>query len=392
MSQADTSSRTPSIEHTIAPSSGHSSQVQRGAGEERIASLECLRVAAILGVISQHMTSPELYQKPGATVNLVMCLIEQLRIFAVPFFFLLSGYFFGKSIQAGQPASAILLRYAKWFAPMWLIWTVIYAFIPSNWGETGFGALRPMYWQFVQTIDWIALHPFAFLWYIPPGHQWFLAALLVGLTTAAILHALNLMRVGLPLAAALYVIGLVLRREIFAVQPLPVSQYFTMELGETFLFTLAGWWFSFRLTKPNLKLGVVLAIAGYALAVIEAGIIWHHIDGGLEQFTMGQPMVGTIPFTLGIFLIALAKPTLGRSSVLPSLAKLTFGVYMSHVLVIRALNPVRVWLNPPFLLWDLVMPFVVYLLAVLLTVVLSRTAITNTYLVSVKDTARPMGN
>lgn len=372
-------------------SSASGSLEQRTPQEQRLASLECLRVVAILGVISQHIVSPGLFQKPGTTVNVIISLVEQLRNFAVPFFFLISGYFFGKSIQTGKPVSATLIRYATWFAPMWLIWTAIYAFTPSNWGETGSGVLRPMYWQFLLTIDWITLHPFAFPWFMPPGHQWFLTGLLVGLTTVAFLHSFNLLRVGLAVAAVLYMIGLILRTEIFVVQPLPLSRYFAMELAETLIFTLSGWWLSFHLKKPNLKLGVFLAITGYALAVIESGTIWHHIDKGLEQFTTGQLMLGTIPFTLGIFLIALAKPNLGRSTILPTLAKLTFGVYMSHVLVIRALNPVRVWLNPPFLLWDLVMPFVVYLMAVLLTVILSRVAITNAYLVQVKGPVHLIG-
>lgn len=372
-------------------SSASSPLGQHAPREERLASLECLRVVAILGVISQHMVSPELFQKPGTTVNIVMCLVEQLRIFAVPFFFLVSGYFFGKSIQAGKSASDVLVRYAKWFAPVWLVWTILYAFIPSNWGETDSGVLRPMYWQFLLTIDWITLHPFAFLWFMPPGHQWFLPALIVGLTTVAFLHSFNLMRVGLPVAAVLYLTGVVLRGEIFVLQPLPLPSFLTMELAVTLLFTLSGWWLSFHLKKPNLKLGVLLATTGYILALFEAAAIWHHIDSGLEKFTTGQPMLGTIPLTLGIFLIALAKPDLGRSTMLPSLAKLTFGVYMSHMLVIRALNPVRTWLDPPFLLWDMVMPFVVYLLAISLTVILSRVAITNAYLIQVKGAVHLRG-
>lgn len=368
------------------------SRAQREPKEERLASLECLRVVAILGVISQHFISPQLFQKPGVTVNIVACLIEQLRIFAVPFFFLISGYFFGKSIQAGKSAPDVLLRYAKWFTPMWLIWTVLYAFIPSNWGETGSGILRPMYWQLLQTIDWISLHPFALPWFMPPGHQWFLIALIVGLATVAFLNSFNLVRIGLSVAAVLYVIGLALRGEIFTMQPLPLSSYFIMELASTLLFTLSGWWLSFNLKKPNLKLGVCLTITGYVLAVFEAATIWHHIDNGLEKFTTGQLMLGTIPLALGLFMIALAKPNLGRSTILPSLAKLTFGVYMSHMLIIRILNPVRVWLNPPFLLWDIVMPFVVYLLAVLLTVILSRFAFTNTYLVQVRGVFPRVGS
>lgn len=372
MPQTINHSPTPAICNAPMASSAGGLRGQRAPREERLASLECLRVVAILGVISQHIVSPELFQKPGVTVNIVMCLVEQLRIFAVPFFFLVSGYFFGKSIQAGNSVSNVLIRYAKWFAPVWLVWTVLYAFIPSNWGATGFGVLRPMYWQFLLTIDWITLHPFALPWFMPPGHQWFLPALIVGLTTVAFLHSFNLMRVGLPVAAVLYLTGIVLRSEIFVSQPLPLSSFLTMELAVTLLFTLSGWWLSFHLKKPNLKLGVLLAITGYVLALCEAAAIWHHIDSGLEKFTTGQPMLGTIPLTLGIFLIALAKPNLGRSTILPSLAKLTFGVYMSHILVIRALNPVRVWLAPPFLLWDIVMPFVVYLLAILFSAMLSK--------------------
>lgn len=388
--------------------------MQRAPKEERLASLESLRVLAILGVISQHTLPPEMFLGLGTTVNLLVCLTDPIQRFVVPFFFMLSGYWFGKSLQSGVPAPALLLRYAKRLIPLFIVWSVIYSFIPStpNWWEdvSQFGVLRPLYWQFMLTIDWITLHPLALLWFGTIGHLWFLPALLVALAAVTLLGPFKLVyrktpvldvnafgdvtllrpftlaRIAIPLAAILYVVGLIERSDVITLPHAPLlSYYFRTGLFMALLFTMLGWWLSFNLKKPNLSLGVFLVLAGYSLQVIEETTLWHYIDVGPPNFGIGQYLLGTVPFCLGIFVVALARPNIGRSTMLPFLASLTLGVYLSHLLIVRFLNPVRVWLHHP--LWDFALPFVVYLLSVLLTVILSRFTLTNNYLVQVRGAA-----
>ncbi len=84
--------------------------------------------------------------------------------------------------------------------------------------------------------------------------------------------------------------------------------------------------------------------------------------------------LGGILLSLGVFLLALAKPDLWRSTPLPALAKFTLGVYVSHLLIIYTLTGVRWRLENlfPFLspLWPFLFPFAVYLAAVLFTFIL----------------------
>jgi peptidoglycan/LPS O-acetylase OafA/YrhL len=304
-----------------------------------------------------------------------------------------------------------LRSYAKRLLPLFIAWSIISAFVPStaNWWQdvAAYGVLRPLYWQFLQTMNWIALHPLGLLWFGTMGHLWFIPALLVGLVAVALLgpyqlvfrrpstihvhpfaevvfsHRFTLQRVAIPVIAILYVVGLIERSNLIALPEAPLLPYYIRTgLFMTLMFTTLGWWLSFNLKRPTLLFGVLLLLAGYALQVIEEVTMWHYLDIGPPRFGMGQYLIGTIPFLTGVFMIALVRPNIGQSTTLPSLASMTLGVYLCHLPIVKLLNPVRVWLHHP--LWDFALPFVVYLLAIALTLVLSKYAPANTYLVQVK--------
>lgn len=387
------------------------SRPQNEPKKERLASLESLRVLAILAVISQHTLPPEMFIGLGVGVNIVVCLLEPVQRFAVPFFFMVSGYWFGKTMQSGMPATLILGSYAKRLLPLFIAWSIISAFIPTtpNWWHdiAAYGILRPLYWQFMQTMNWITLHPLGLLWFGTIGHLWFIPALLVGLAAVALLgpfqliyrrtsaihvnpfadvilsQPFTLQRLALLLIAILYVAGLLERGSVITwpeAPPLPF--YIRTGLFMTLMFTTLGWWLSFNVKRSTLSLGVVLLLAGYVLQVLEEVTMWHYLDIGPPRFGIGQYLIGTVPFLMGIFVTALARPNIGQSTMLPSLAGMTLGVYLSHLPIVKLLNPVRVWLHHP--LWDFALPFVVYLLAIALTLFLSKYSLTNTYLVQVK--------
>ena len=103
------------------------------------------------------------------------------------------------------------------------------------------------------------------------------------------------------------------------------------------LCTLLGWWIAQR--KPvSAPLALGLMAGGFVLAFTEGAVlklVWHASSKDVPWHTYA----GGILMVTGIFLFTLAKPDLGKGTILPSLARFTLGVYVSHMLVENTLAP-----------------------------------------------------
>lgn len=105
---------------------------------------------------------------------------------------------------------------------------------------------------------------------------------------------------------------------------------------------------------------------GYAFAMIEGTVMrsmFHSSHQAIEQ----HAFLGGVALSLGIFLLALAKPTLGQSTPLPFLARFTLGVYVSHILVLYTLRPIVWQILGKWPLREVLGALVVYAFSVLLT-------------------------
>jgi len=150
---------------------------------------------------------------------------------------------------------------------------------------------------------------------------------------------------------------------------------FTFHLGTwsiAILFTVLGSWVAGR-GKPSLALALSVLVAGYAISFAEWVVMkeWLHLAA-----TYKHQYFGGIFLALGFFLLALAKPNLGRYTPLPFLAKFTLGVYVSHILIIYTFTAVGWRLQNLFPVlapvWPFLFPFIVYMMAVLFTFVISN--------------------
>ena len=78
----------------------------------RLAGVDTFRVLAALAIVfgraSELLTfAPTRIRRVYPYVHEALCYVTQ---FAVPFFLLASGYFFGKSLMRGTPATTLLVR------------------------------------------------------------------------------------------------------------------------------------------------------------------------------------------------------------------------------------------------------------------------------------------
>ena len=288
------------------------------------------------------------------------------------FLFLTAGYFFGKSVRTHGKPIACLRRYVIPLLWIFLAWLCVYIVIPKNWPVEVYhhGWWQPFYSETLKNVALLATqHVRLFLMGdLPVWHLWFLPALMFSLATLTLLTLCRLQRYMIPLIISLYVLACTEETGRHLLSS-------ALDLGLwsiAMLFTALGWWLAER-EQPSVPTALCLIVGGYALALMEGAVMrafFHSTPHGFQDHWF----LGGIVLALGIFLLALAKPNLGRSTPLPFLAQFTLGVYVSHILVLYTLDP----------LWPgsrLLFILVVYFFAVLFTLVLSKVPIAR-YLVT----------
>ena len=158
--------------------------------------LELGRMAALLGVIFIHQ-SAVVY---GAD-SVFVYLSDQAPRWAVPFFFMLSGYVF--------TARFSLWADIRYYAPRLLIPFVFWVFVYNvilQW-QWGAGGLRSgMIFDFTQPLTYLRLLVYGGYGY----HLWFLTGLLSVVVFCAAMVRMFSLRVVLGIAVGLYAVGLVL--------------------------------------------------------------------------------------------------------------------------------------------------------------------------------------
>jgi surface polysaccharide O-acyltransferase-like enzyme len=347
----------------------------------RTSSIETFRVLAIFGVILCHSNTLGRLAKLGGGSIFVDVIVYLVWWVSLPFFFISAGYFFAESVRTyGEPV-ARLQRYVNSLVWIFLTWTCIYIMVPKNWPSAVHhnGLWQPFYSETLKNVNLLVMqHVRLFLTGEDPiWHLWFLPALMFSLAVLAMLAVFRQKQNLMPLIVTLYMLALaeeIAGRHLFGA---------TFEVGLwsiALLFTGLGWWIAGRKTS-SVRTALCLIVGGYALAVLEGALMNSVLH--LEPLEIQRHyFLGGVILSLGIFLLALAKPDLGQSTFLPYLAQFTLGVYVSHVLVLYTLAPIGNWLlNSPWLGMVLLFPVIVYVFSVLLTVVLLRVPIVK-YLVS----------
>ena len=120
------------------------------------ATIDLFRVIAIFDVIVVHtdpVTRKVFTSAPEHLANLTITGAGRL---AVPFFFVVSGYFFGGKIREGAPPLPLFARYAKRLLRIWVLWSLIYLLLPLRLGQW----LDEGWWPaVVQQFRHMAAHP-----------------------------------------------------------------------------------------------------------------------------------------------------------------------------------------------------------------------------------------
>lgn len=321
----------------------------------RVKSLDCLKAVAMGGVLVMHL--------PGSdtTRSLPWQFFNQACRFAVPCFFLTSGFFFARSYLKAADGRAVIVRYVGRLLTLFLFWAFFYAVVPPFKGDPTYNT--PV---IQERLAYIAHHPKYFLLSGYAMPLWFLSSLVQAVFLVGCCLYVRRPWLALTAGGGLFLIALLGAPYAHAAG---WRGTFDMKEGPFFslLFVAIGASAAVYDWRLDVRVAVLLALAGFIITMAEVWLLQdpaRQVTVASHDFT-----VGTLPYAVGIFFWALDRPGAGPDW-LAWVGTRSLGVYVLHFYVIKLLGllpvtPALVRVPPLYLA-------VVYALALAVSVGLAR--------------------
>jgi surface polysaccharide O-acyltransferase-like enzyme len=305
---------------------------------QRQAGIDTVKGLAILPVVYVHAGVFAGSDYEGTAPFWVNEVLSQVARYAIPVFFLTTGYLFGRSVERGATPKDLLKSYSIKLLRAFFAWSAIYLL--------ALGALRvvtrrdpsafPAYVG--RKLGELAADPATALLQGTQEPLWFLPALLIGVAVLSLFVTLRVdHRVALAIVIGLYLVGLL--GAAYSGSPLGFDLGFNTRNGPfvSCMFTYLGYWMSGR-RAPSLRLAIAFVVCGLSVQLCEAFFIYENygMEIGAQDNHLASPFYG-----MGVFMLALARPNLGAKTPLPALGRLTLGIYVTHVLVAASLPTIR---------------------------------------------------
>lgn len=338
----------------------------------RMQSVDLIRAMAIFAVIVIHTTPFQHSSSPIGNKLDLATVINQLARFAVPFFFTISGYFWGMKVARYGLLLQPTLSATKRILLLFLAWSLIYL-IPWNLSESlvfGIeGFIKMIYWNMVATTKNIP----KMLLRGTESHLWFLSALACNMAISALFIRIRCIGLLIILALLLFIVGIAGK----AYSETPIGFYSNVSLYLepliSLIFFVTGFLFQRKKLEKNwLKMGVKLLILG---------AVTHFTELYMLNWVWGASMhqgyvFGTYFFGVGVALIALSDFNLPILSCASSIGPLVLGIYASHFIFIDLFMPVN-RLCEGNVAWALSYPVIVFIFSYILSLGLSKIKITK---------------
>jgi surface polysaccharide O-acyltransferase-like enzyme len=341
--------------------------------ESRLAQIDIYRVFAMLLVMAGH-TEP--FAGSNSIINtdpvFAVC-INQYKNFAIPFFFLLSGYLFGMSSEKEAVATGgVFRRRISRLALIFGFWCGVYALVPTSISSLrDYGYVRTVYWKILSLID----SPMKLVFGGTEAHLWFPVSLILSLLVVSLLKKAGWDRILLPVSFTLFVMNMM------------AGTYAKTQIGFDTLFgidNIKGPWFGPLFGTFFVAVGCRIAEKqwkfreGFGIGVLIGGLVfsiaenWVLVNAGaikLDAFGNRDFSFGTIPIAVGSFLLLLSYTGHFKSRWVSTLGRLTLGVYGSHMLFVNLLRGIGISQSSA---WEIFFPIIVFTLSALLALSLSR--------------------
>lgn len=226
---------------------------------ERIESVDVFRTLAIIAVIAIH-TKPFAINLPESNelYNWLHIIVSQVTPFAVPFFFVIAGYFWGIKARDSNPLR-LANSMGKRIAVIYAAWCLIYL-LPYNLSTfSEYGAIGPIKAAYL-ALAAVVESPSLLIFEGTKIHLWFLSGLLFALYIAAAFIHKGKIKTLVVLAVALYVVGI--GAKAYAHTPLGVDIAFDTRNGPfmSLVFFVSGYMLSaYKPSEGWLKYGALMA-------------------------------------------------------------------------------------------------------------------------------------
>ncbi|HEX5352480.1 MAG TPA: acyltransferase [Rhodanobacteraceae bacterium] len=334
------------------------------AASQRNATIDLFRLIAIFGVIIVHTDPVTSKVFTGVADRLANLMITGAGRLAVPFFFVVSGYFFGGKIRDGASPLPLFTRYAWRLLRIWLLWSLIYLLLPLRLGQWFHHGWWP---SVVRQFGHMAAHPLLIVCVGGKDHLWFLMALVMALAIAAVCERLRARALFYGLAVSLYLLGLV--AGLYANTRVGLHLPFDTRNGPLMstLLVACGYWIANN--RYRVKPAAALAVAAIGLIGFEAELYW------APQFSSAWPPIidyglFTPVFGVGALLFGLAVPRLGGEWWPRIGAYYVLGIYVCHDLFVEPASMLHAYFHS--YVWEFMFPVIVFFLALGLTMLLAR--------------------
>lgn len=293
----------------------------------KIPSLEFVRLLSMIAIVAIHsgllMEFPLINEQP-----LLGNIVNQISRFAVPFFFIVSGFLIYPKLIATPISTA--QRYCLPLFRVWFIWSIICLLLPMNLATVlakGYWAERIGYW------NWLSQNLLNSLLEGGLVHLWFLPALIIAVFIIAILLHFKLRKLIMPISVALYLYG-VLAGSYTSITDL-TAPFFTRN-GPFFATLLVA--IGFEIRRKEFKLSafsaaIIMCIGMFGHLIEAYWLSNHGVNFNSHDFLFFTPLWG-----VGLVMFLLAKPNLGNNRLVHYLNVSILGIYVSHLSIIIILS------------------------------------------------------
>ena len=254
--------------------------------------------------------------------QVIVEIINQTLQYAVPFFFVVSGYFLGKKLFLAETATEenlIYRKYLKRIAYMYIIWSIIYLPINLYYDIYKFG-FSFLFATFDILRGWLFVGQNEGSWQL-----WYLLASLVGVCVIALFRRFNTrFELIFALSIMAFMIGLLYQEFHETISISSWGRIIVFIYDKIFRFTrngiFVGWAF--------LMCGIMLARWNFnfkkSLIIICGGAILCFVNTDIAM----------IPITLGFVGLSINVPVSGSNTFFVKLRKLSIMIYLLHMLVV----------------------------------------------------------
>ncbi len=302
--------------------------------KSRIFGIDCFRLAAAFSVILLHVGN---YSSMPPIVGIELRLLGR---WAVPFFFIVSGYFAAPYISKNY---AKLTETSAKSLVIFFISNIL--FLPLSLAKIGPSPTLRKLLSFQLIFE--GMH----------GHLWFLSSL-----TCAMLVFYMLLSYEARKTVSSLVIGSLIILVVVAYYPDFRSSWKFARYLTCFPFIYMGFYFRLNNFNPKVQFSVLMICLGFVSQTLETYLLYKLF--GISPF-QHDFLLGTIPFAVGMFLISLRLPESRNTIRFAEFGmKYSLGIYIFHPYFIYFLQ--KISLVDKFVLQIIIVPFSFFLTLTLL--------------------------